>query len=44
MKAYEDYFSGKLEKHELSDEEIKSSLSTLNTPSVGEVAEMMSNM
>ena len=32
MKAYEDYFSGKIVKHELSAEEIKKSLDRLDTP------------
>ena len=34
MKAYEDYFEGKIVKHELSDEEIKSSLDKLQTPTI----------
>jgi tryptophan synthase beta chain len=32
MKAYEDYFEGKIEKHELTEEEIASSLAGLDTP------------
>ncbi|RMF02816.1 MAG: TrpB-like pyridoxal-phosphate dependent enzyme, partial [Bacteroidetes bacterium] len=32
MKAYEDYFAGKLTKHELTSAEIESSLAELNTP------------
>ncbi|MFV0605573.1 MAG: TrpB-like pyridoxal phosphate-dependent enzyme [Niabella sp.] len=34
MKAYEDYFAGKIEKHELSDAEIQASLSKLSTPEI----------
>jgi tryptophan synthase beta chain len=34
MKAYEDYFEGKIVKHELSDEEIKASLDKLQTPTI----------
>lgn len=34
MKAYEDYFAGKIEDHELSQEEIDESLGKLNTPMV----------
>ena len=32
MKAYEDYFEGKIVKHELTTEEIEASLSDLDTP------------
>ena len=32
MKAYQDYFEGKIKKHELSEEEIKNSIQKLNTP------------
>ncbi|WP_215225577.1 TrpB-like pyridoxal phosphate-dependent enzyme [Echinicola shivajiensis] len=32
MKAYEDYFAGKIVKHELSDEDIQKSLAELDTP------------
>lgn len=34
MKAYEDYFAGKLVKHDLTDAEIQQSLSELNTPAI----------
>lgn len=34
MKAYEDYFAGKLVKHEVTSEEIESSLQELNTPEI----------
>ena len=34
MKAYEDYFAGKIERHELTDAEIQSSLSKLTTPEI----------
>lgn len=34
MKAYEDYFAGKLVRHELSDVEIQSSLNELTTPTI----------
>lgn len=34
MKAYEDYFSGKIEDHELTQAEIDESLNRLNTPMV----------
>lgn len=34
MKAYEDYFAGKVTKHEVSAEEIQASLSKLNTPEI----------
>ncbi len=34
MKAYQDYFEGKLVRHELTDEEISSSLAELNTPEI----------
>jgi tryptophan synthase beta chain len=32
MKAYEDYFAGKIVKHELSKAEIDASLAKLDTP------------
>ena len=32
MKAYEDYFAGKITKHDLSQEEIDASIARLNTP------------
>jgi tryptophan synthase beta chain len=32
MKAYEDYFEGRIEKHELTEEEIAASLAGLDTP------------
>jgi len=32
MKAYQDYFDGKIVKHELTDEEIQASIAKLNTP------------
>ncbi len=34
MAAYEDYLSGKLQEHELTEEEIQSSLATLDTPMI----------
>ncbi|MRI00932.1 TrpB-like pyridoxal phosphate-dependent enzyme [Kriegella sp. EG-1] len=34
MKAYDDYFDGKIVKHELSQEEINASISRLNTPEI----------
>ena len=34
MKAYEDYFAGKIVRHELSSEEIHASLAELDTPSI----------
>ena len=34
MKAYEDYFAGKIVKHELSSEEIQASLAALDTPEI----------
>lgn len=34
MKAYEDYFAGKIVKHELTSEEIQASLAQLNTPEI----------
>lgn len=34
MKAYEDYFAGKIEDFELSSEEIKASLDKLDTPAI----------
>lgn len=34
MKAYEDYFAGKVMKHEVSTEEIQASLAKLNTPEI----------
>lgn len=34
MKAYDDYFDGKIVKHELSQEEINASISKLNTPEI----------
>ena len=34
MKAYEDYFAGKLVSHEVTSEEIKASLAQLNTPEI----------
>ena len=32
MKAYEDYFAGKITKHDLSQKEIDASIARLNTP------------
>jgi len=32
MKAYEDYFAGKLVKHELTQAEIDASIAELDTP------------
>lgn len=34
MKAYDDYFGGKIVKHELSQEEINASIAKLNTPEI----------
>lgn len=34
MKAYDDYFGGKIVKHELSQEEITASIAKLNTPEI----------
>jgi tryptophan synthase beta chain len=34
MKAYDDYFEGKIVKHELTQEEINASLAKLNTPDI----------
>ena len=34
MKAYEDYFAGNIQKHELSETEIKASLAKLSTPTI----------
>ena len=34
MKAYEDYFAGKIGIHELTSEEIKTSLAELDTPEI----------
>ena len=34
MKAYQDYFEGKIVRHELTDEEIQHSLKELNTPEI----------
>lgn len=34
MKAYDDYFEGKIVKHELSQEEIDASIARLNTPEI----------
>ncbi|MBM1105394.1 TrpB-like pyridoxal phosphate-dependent enzyme [Aurantibacter crassamenti] len=34
MKAYDDYFDGKIVKHELSQEEINASIARLNTPEI----------
>lgn len=34
MKAYEDYFAGKIHQHELSQEEIHASLAELDTPEI----------
>ncbi len=34
MKAYEDYFAGNIQKHELTEAEIKASLAQLNTPTI----------
>ena len=34
MKAYEDYFDGKIERHELTDAEISESLKELDTPEI----------
>jgi len=36
MTAYEDYFSGKLVEHELTSDEIESSLSELTTPTIAQ--------
>jgi len=34
MKAYEDYFAGKIIKHELSEAEIHASIAKLSTPEI----------
>jgi tryptophan synthase beta chain len=34
MKAYDDYFDGKIVKHEISQEEINASIAKLNTPEI----------
>jgi tryptophan synthase beta chain len=34
LAAYEAYFAGKLQDHELSNEEIRSALSQLDTPTI----------
>jgi len=34
MKAYEDYFEGKIERHELTDADIQKSLAELDTPTI----------
>ena len=34
MKAYEDYFEGKIVRHELSSEQINASLALLDTPEI----------
>ncbi len=34
MKAYEDYFSGKIQKHHLTSEDIQASIAALNTPEI----------
>lgn len=34
MKAYDDYFAGKLQKHEITSEEINASLAKLSTPEI----------
>ena len=35
MKAYEDYFEGKLIRHEITSDQIQESLSELDTPEIG---------
>ncbi len=35
MKAYEDYFAGKIVRHELTQKEISASIAKLNTPVIG---------
>ncbi|MEY4135198.1 MAG: TrpB-like pyridoxal phosphate-dependent enzyme [Saprospiraceae bacterium] len=35
LKAYEDYFAGKLVSHEVTQQEIEASLATLDTPMIG---------
>ena len=35
MKAYQDYFEGKIVRHELTDEDIQKSLAALDTPVIG---------
>lgn len=34
MKAYDDYFEGKIVRHELTQEEINESIAKLNTPEI----------
>ena len=34
MSAYQDYYDGKLEDHELTDEELRSGLKDLDTPTI----------
>ncbi len=34
MKAYEDYFAGNIQQHELTQEEIHASLAELDTPEI----------
>jgi len=38
MSAYEAYFSGKLERHELSQQDIDTAISKIDTPEIPETA------
>ncbi|MEM7131483.1 MAG: TrpB-like pyridoxal phosphate-dependent enzyme [Chloroflexota bacterium] len=41
MLAYQDYFAGNLERHEMTQEDVNDALGKLDTPSVGSVKEML---
>ncbi|MEM7797714.1 MAG: TrpB-like pyridoxal phosphate-dependent enzyme [Chloroflexota bacterium] len=44
MLAYQDYFAGNLEKHELTQAEVDAATSKIDTPSISSVQEMLANM
>ncbi len=44
MLAYQDYFAGNLEKHEMTQEEVDAAVAKIDTPTIDSVKEMLANM
>ncbi len=44
MLAYQDYFAGNLEKHEMTQEEVDAAVAKIESPTIDSVKEMLANM
>lgn len=44
MLAYQDYFAGNLERHEMTQAEVDEATGKIDTPSIDSVKEMLANM